>query len=203
MPPGSTSRADIQRFFAERAASLEDRFPEDASRYQRAVGRLRAPSGGVVVDAGCGSGRALALLREAVGPHGQVIGLDLTWQMLSEARRRGRGDLALLVQGDLLTLPLRPASIDGVFAAGLMPHLNDPAGGLRELARVTRHAGGLVIFHPVCRAELVRRHSGAAGVEGYLSAAEMPRQLHDAGWQLMDLEDSDEGYVITASRESA
>lgn len=203
MPPKSTNRADIQLFFAQRAAELEDRFPEDAPRYQRAVRRLRAPGGGVVIDAGCGSGRAIALLRDAVGPHGQVIGLDLTWQMLSEARRRGRGDLALLVQGDLLTLPLRTASIDGVFAAGLMPHLTDPAGGLRELARVTRPDGGLVIFHPVCRAELVRRHSGAAGVEDYLSPTEMPRQLHDAGWQLKDLEDGDNGYLIGASRQPA
>jgi SAM-dependent methyltransferase len=203
MPPRSSSRADIQRFFAERAAGLEDRFPQDTPRYQRAVGRLRAPSGGVVFDAGCGSGRALAFLREVVGPHGQVIGLDLTWQMLSEARRRGRGDLALLVQGDLLTLPLRSGSVDGVFAAGLMLHLADPEGGLLELARVTRPGGGLVIFHPVCRAELMRRHPAAAGVEGYLSAAELPQRLNEAGWQLRDLEDSDEGYLITASRQPA
>jgi SAM-dependent methyltransferase len=163
MPPRSTGRADIQRFFAERAAKLEDRFPEDAPRYREAVRRLRAPSGGVVFDAGCGSGRAIALLKEAVGPHGSVIGLDLTWEMLREARRRGRGDLALLVQGDLLSLPLRAGSIDGVLAAGLMPHLANPDGGLLELARVTRPAGGLVVFHPVRRAELIRRHGGAGG----------------------------------------
>jgi ubiquinone/menaquinone biosynthesis C-methylase UbiE len=144
MPPKSSSRADIQRFFTERAAELEDRFPEDAPKYQRAVERLRAPGGGVVLDAGCGSGRAISVLRQAVGPHGYVIGLDLTWHMLSEARRRGRGNLALPVQADLLSLPLRAASIDGVFAAGLMPHLADPGGGLLELARVTRPAGGLV-----------------------------------------------------------
>jgi ubiquinone/menaquinone biosynthesis C-methylase UbiE len=101
MPPKSSNGADIQGFFTERAAELEDRFPEDAPKYRRAVERLRAPSGGVVLDAGCGSGRAISVLREAVGPHGCVIGMDLTWQMLSEARRRGRGNLALLVQADL------------------------------------------------------------------------------------------------------
>jgi SAM-dependent methyltransferase len=120
--------------------------------------------------------------------------------MLSEARRRKRGDLALLVQGDLLALPLRSASVDGVLAAGLMPHLADPEGGLLELARVTRPGGGLVIFHPVCRAELMRRHPRAAGVEGYLSPADLPERLNEAGWQLKDLEDSDEGYLMTASR---
>ena len=123
--------------------------------------------------------------------------------MLSEARRRGRGNLALLVQADLLSLPLRAASIDGVFAAGLMPHLADPGGGLLELARVTRPGRGLVIFHPVRRAELIRRHSGAGGAEGHLSPEELPRHLNEAGWHLTDLEDGDDGYLITASRKPA
>src|ERR1700730_12177961 len=75
MPPRSSSRADVQRFFPERAAELAGLVPEDAPKSQRAVERLRAPSGGVVLDAGCGSGRAISVLREAVGPHGCVIGL--------------------------------------------------------------------------------------------------------------------------------
>jgi ubiquinone/menaquinone biosynthesis C-methylase UbiE len=39
----------------------------------------------VVIEVGCGTGRALAALRQAVGPHGTVIAVDLTPEMLRHA----------------------------------------------------------------------------------------------------------------------
>ncbi|MBA2698171.1 MAG: methyltransferase domain-containing protein, partial [Nocardioidaceae bacterium] len=49
---------------------------------------LRA--GDTVLDVGCGTGLNLPLLRAAVGEQGTVVGLDLSPQMLSRARRRVR-----------------------------------------------------------------------------------------------------------------
>jgi ubiquinone/menaquinone biosynthesis C-methylase UbiE len=70
---------------------------------------------------GCGTGRALPHLRTAVGPNGRVLGFDLTPQMLATARGYGRNAHALLVMGDARRLPLPAASVDGAFAAGLLP----------------------------------------------------------------------------------
>src|SRR4029453_1662458 len=102
----------------------------------------------VVIDLGGGTGRALPALGDAVGPSGRVIGLDLTPQMLDTARVSGRANGALLLLGDACPLPLRDASVDAIFAAGLLMHLPDMAAGLRELARVTVPGGRLIIFHP-------------------------------------------------------
>jgi SAM-dependent methyltransferase len=55
---------------------------------------------------------------------------------------------AQLILADARHLPLADASVDAVFAAGLVPHLPDHEAGLAELARVTRTGGSLVIFHP-------------------------------------------------------
>ena len=203
MPPRSMSRQDVQRWFAERAAGLEERFPDDGPRYARAAERLGPSPGAVVLDAGCGTGRGLPWLRKAVGPDGVLIGLDLTWEMLEEARRLGRQPLAQLVQADLLELPLLTASVDAVLAAGLLPHLADPVGGLRELARVTRPAGRLALFHPVSRAELVRRHGDDPELDRLLSPEELGERLEDAGWKLEEVDDSEAGYLALASREPA
>lgn len=54
---------------------------------RRAVQRLRLMPGQRVLEVGCGTGRNLHLLREAVGPSGRVIGVDVTPGMLAEAQR--------------------------------------------------------------------------------------------------------------------
>lgn len=55
---------------------------------RRAIARLSLQSGDVVLDAGCGTGLSFALLLEAVGRRGQVIGVESSPQMMALARLR-------------------------------------------------------------------------------------------------------------------
>lgn len=114
--------------------------------------------GGTVLDAACGTGRALPPLRAAVGLSGHVLGVDVTAEMLTTATRRGRHRTAQLVLADVVRLPVGTNRIDAVFAAGLLAHLEDPEAGLAELARVCRPGGRLALFHPLGRVALARRH---------------------------------------------
>ena len=69
--------------------------------------------------------------------------------MISVARRRARKTGSHRVsfeQGDVNALPFRDRSFDGVIAAGLFPNLNQPAPALRELCRVLRDDGRLVVL---------------------------------------------------------
>ncbi|HEX8133624.1 MAG TPA: class I SAM-dependent methyltransferase, partial [Actinomycetes bacterium] len=141
--PGET-----RAFFAPRAACWEERFPDDDRAYAAAVADLGLRAGQTALDAGCGTGRALPHLRRAAGPGGTVLGVDLTPEMLATARRYGRHRHAWLVLADARHLPLDDGRVDAAFAAGLLPHLPDPDGGLTELARVTRPGGRLALFHP-------------------------------------------------------
>src|SRR5215472_5568113 len=148
-----------QEFFAVRAATWETRFGHDMPAYAAAIAEAGIRRDGIAVDVGCGTGRALPALRDAVGPGGTVIGLELTPEMLAEANSRGWARSAdLLVLADARRLPLASASVDALFAAGLVNHLPDPSAALAELARVTRPGGLLILFHPVGRAVLAARH---------------------------------------------
>lgn len=88
MTDQATLRATRQ-FFGPRAAGWEQRFPDDGPQYARAVAALELTPGMSVLDLGCGTGRALAPLRAAVGPTGRVAGLYATPEMLAEAQRLG------------------------------------------------------------------------------------------------------------------
>ena len=48
-------------------------------------------AGDQVLDVGCGLGHEASRLAERVGPHGQVVGIDIGPAMISEARRRVAG----------------------------------------------------------------------------------------------------------------
>ncbi|HEU0168139.1 MAG TPA: class I SAM-dependent methyltransferase, partial [Chloroflexota bacterium] len=143
---------DTQVFFGRRAARWEECFSDDDPAFARAVAELRPARGGLVLDAGCGTGRAIPFLRTAVGPRGCVLALDVTPEMLAEVRRRGRD--AALVLADGGCMPFRAGVFDAILAAGFVPHLEPAEAGLAELARITKRGGRLAIFHPIGRATL-------------------------------------------------
>jgi SAM-dependent methyltransferase len=193
--------AVTRAFFAARAQSWEERFPDDGPAYLAAVAELGPVPGQTAIDVGCGTGRALPPLRAAVGPTGRVLGFDLTPEMLAAAVGYGRAAHAVLVLADARRLPLGPASVDAVFAAGLLPHLPDPAGGLRELARVTRPGGRLAVFHPVGRAALAARH-GRVPSDDVLAPPTLRPLLDAAGWVTLSIDDGPDRYLALASRQA-
>ncbi|GAA2518986.1 class I SAM-dependent methyltransferase [Winogradskya humida] len=181
---GSESRA----FFAARAATWDSRFGDDMPAYGRAVAEAGLAPGWTVVDLGCGTGRAFPGLREAVGD-GVVIGVDHTPEMLDAARVRARECGASLVLGDARRLPFRDGGVAAVFAAGLLTHLPDPEGGLRELARVTAPGGRLVLFHPTGRAALAARHGHTLRPDEPLNEDVLRVTGGHAGWDLIGYDD--------------
>lgn len=96
---------------------------------QRAVAALGLAPGDTAVDMGTGTGANLPSLREAVGPDGHVIGIDLSPAMLDRARRRveRRGwSNVTLIEGDIRDPPLdRP--VDGIVSAFVAVMYPDPA----------------------------------------------------------------------------
>ncbi len=187
-------------FFAARAAGWDERFPDDGPAFAAAVEALRPPAGGTALDAGCGTGRALALLRRAVGPTGCVIGLDLTPEMLAEAAGKGRNAVASLMLGDVGGLPLTDRSVDAVLGAGLLPHLAYPLAGLTELARVTRPGGTLGLFHPIGRAALAARHRHPPDADDPRAEPVIRALLAEAGWEADLVDDGEERYLVVATR---
>ncbi len=198
---GTPSELDLTRtFFGPRAAGWDAKFPDDGPAYGAAVAELGPPVGGVVLDAGCGTARAAAPLREAVGPGGLVLGADATPEMLASALGAGRQALASLLLTDTARLPLPDGVVDAVFAAGLIPHVPDPVAALAELARITRPGGRLALFHPISRAALAARHGTVPSPADIMDPANIQPALEAAGWAVDRIEDADR-YLALARRE--
>ncbi|MEV7285610.1 class I SAM-dependent methyltransferase [Streptomyces sp. NPDC093252] len=187
-------------FFTPRAADWEARFAADGPRYAAAVARMGLRGGQRALDVGCGSGRALPALRAEVGPAGAVLGVDLTPAMLTATAREGRGALARLLLADACRLPLAPGAVDGVFSAGLVDHVPDPAAALAEWARVTAPGGVLLLFHPSGRAERAARHGRPLDPADPLDRANLHAALEAAGWRPAHYEDAPHHFLSRSVR---
>lgn len=97
---------------------------------EKAVNALALKRGDTVVEIGCGTGLNFALLHDAVGQEGKIIGVDLTDSMLSVARERIRErgwSNVELVQSDagLFDFPSQVNGVISTFAITLMPRYED------------------------------------------------------------------------------
>ena len=82
----------------------------------RAIEALRLQPGDVVLDAGCGTGFCFRMIEDAIGPSGQLIGIEPSPAMLARARGRvhdaGWPNVTLLnTSGEAAQLPAAPTAI--------------------------------------------------------------------------------------------
>lgn len=114
--------------------------PEFAREAGEVAARLALVPGDVVLDVACGHGNFTVELARRVGPHGLVVGLDISAAMLARAAnrvRRARLDNVLLVRGDALALPFADAAFAKLNCSGGLHQMPDLGRALGEFARVS------------------------------------------------------------------
>ena len=107
--------------------------------------RLPLPAGAQVLDAGCGSGRTL----EELVRYGEVRGIELDEGAASVARDRGYGEVLV---GRLEELPSADATFDLITCLDVIEHTPDDRATLRELRRVCKPDGWLLVTVPAYQA---------------------------------------------------
>lgn len=101
--------------------------------------------GGTILDVAAGTGFGSNLLSE----RGRlVIGVDLTWAALDEARRRYRRPNLAFLQAEASALPLRARAFDLVVSQDTIEHVADDRRFATEVARVLKPGGAFVVFTP-------------------------------------------------------
>lgn len=101
-----------------------------------------------LLDLAAGTADAAIEVRRQAGARARVAGVDFALPMLARGARKAgaRGAALSLIQGDALRLPFRDGAFDGVIIAFGLRNLEDREAGLREMGRVTRAGGRLVVL---------------------------------------------------------
>ena len=94
-----------------------------------------------ILDVGCGTGANLMMLAD----YGKAEGVDISQQAVDFCHARGLQSVKL---GAAEELPYENDSFDLVTALDVVEHLDDDVAGLREMRRVLRPDGHLLLFVP-------------------------------------------------------
>ena len=137
-----------------------------------------------VLDAGVGTGLVGVCLADR--GFADLVGLDNSPAMLRESARKGLyGELHRMTLGE--PLHFESASFDAVISAGTFTEGHAPAAGLRELARITRPGGYVVVG---IRPDLVDSHGYGPVIDELVA---------DRVWEVME---HTEPYVAMEKVES-
>jgi SAM-dependent methyltransferase len=104
--------------------------------------RLELPAGARVLDAGCGSGRTL---QELTAYGAEIHGIELEPEAADVARSRGHGEIRI---GRLEELPYADGWFDLITCLDVIEHTPDDRVALRELRRVSKAGGWLLVTVP-------------------------------------------------------
>ncbi len=103
---------------------------------------LKPGQGEVILDAGCGTG---IFTLDILSSGSKVIGLDISLPMLIQARKKLKGFPFGIVLADMLHLPFSESLFDKVVSITALEFIWDAEAAIRELFRVTRRGGALVV----------------------------------------------------------
>ena len=174
--------------------------------WRRAMVRtITATQSAPVLDACAGTGDVSQLLRDAGA---RVTAVDAAEEMMRLGREKKDPDRAIFwCVGDCTALPFAPASFDAATMAFGIRNIADRVGALRELARVVRPGGQLLVLEAMPADSAVVRwfqrlyqrvafpvlgrfvgaNKGAyrylvSTIEGFGSASAFEEELRQAGW---------------------
>jgi ubiquinone/menaquinone biosynthesis C-methylase UbiE len=156
-----------------------------------------------VLDIGCGTGNLTLALLAKLESGGRVVAVDISPRMLDVARSKiGDARVAWHITG-AEALPIPSAAADRVICFSVWPHLHDQDAVLREFTRVLRPDGRLHIWHLSPKEKINQIHASSSGPissDLLLPASETAARLGKAGFDVFEMVDDAEQYLVSARK---
>jgi ubiquinone/menaquinone biosynthesis C-methylase UbiE len=162
-----------QRFWVEA--------PHPGIEHDRLREVLAPQPGERILEIGPGTGYYTLDMAEWVGSDGRVEIFDLQQEFLDHVMRRAaKRGLANVVptQGDATALPYEDASMDAVVLTAVLGEIPDPGAALREIRRVLKPGGRLVVGELFGDPHFTTR----AGLERQAAEAGLAYETHSGNW---------------------
>jgi ubiquinone/menaquinone biosynthesis C-methylase UbiE len=161
---------------------------------------------GNILDIGCGTGILVpTLLSYSEFPH-HIFELDFSRDMMVENKKKHKENLRHLnfINGDALCLPFPEGSIQWIIGLGVLPHLGDTQGAIREWTRIISDGGKILVLHFMNSRDLNKYHSqidGAVKFDHLLSINELVGHFQEQGWKVLRKREMKDLYLLIAQKQ--
>jgi len=194
----------LQEYFDQLAPTWDEELSVERLKcLGNIVKELGIEPGNYVLDLGSGTGVLSPLLIAELGDEGKIVALDFSAEMLCQAKAKNFQPIVDFAQADVLAIPLADSSVDLAMCNSAFPHFDDKARALREIARVLRNNGRLVICHTTSRKMINQLHQsigGAVANDLLPDEFQLKGLIKQAGLKVTHFEDGPERYLVIAEK---
>jgi ubiquinone/menaquinone biosynthesis C-methylase UbiE len=194
----------LQEYFDKLAPTWDKELTGERLKFLGNIVReLGIKPGYYVLDIGSGTGVLLPFLIAELGDEGKIVALDFSAEMLIQAQAKNFPPIVGFAQADVLTIPLADNSVDLAMCNSAFPHFNNKVKALKEIARVLRNNGRLVICHTMSREMLNRLHQSIGGIVAsdlLPDESQLRGLIKQAGLKITHFEDGPERYLVIAEK---
>lgn len=146
---------------------------------------IKLESGSRILEIGCGRGAGSFLIKKAFMPR-QIHAMDLDIDMIRKAGKylslQRREGIDFFV-GDVCQLPYSDETMDAVFGFGVLHHIPDWQGALKEIVRILK-PGGIYLFeelYPALYQNFITRHILLHPTDNRFQSDDFKKAISDSG----------------------
>ena len=195
-------------YFNQAAESWDQKYytPELETFLEELVPKFGLEPRQNILDAGTGTGVLIPFILRIIGPSGSITAIDYAENMINLFRSKFCDLQNVRVElKDVEELNLPTETFDAAICFSLFPHLERKAQALKNLNRVLKRRGRLVIAHALSSAEIKEHHKGTLPVAKDLlpEETEMRLMLSEAGFSNIHVIDEPGLYLCLATKNTA
>jgi ubiquinone/menaquinone biosynthesis C-methylase UbiE len=158
-----------------------------------AVGKIRKEN--IVLDVGSGTGILIPIIHK-YGPS-RIYACDLSEKMLGQLNKNYPDVLSF--RGDVKDLALPDASVDVVFINACYSNIADKEGAVKNIARIMKIGGRMVISHPLGKAFVkVLKRKAPYPLDEFPDKPEADNLFHPFGFKIQNFIDEPELFILAA-----
>lgn len=186
--------SDVERF----AAIFDDPERDEWQKPDEVVALLALEAGQTVADLGAGTGYFLSRLSNAVGPEGQVLGLDVEPNMVAHMEERIAAEQLPNIEARVVPTDdpgLEPASADAILIVDTWHHIAERETYAAKLFAALKPGGSVFVVDFTADSP----HGPPAAMR--LTPLQVAEELAPAGFEILTLEESlPYQYVVRATK---
>ena len=193
-------------YFNKAADSWDKRFctPTLSSFLEKLVPQFGLEQGQNILDVGTGTGILIPHIIRAVGPTGSVTAIDYSENMIKICKTKHSHLKNVSIKlGNIEETAFSTESFDAVICFGVFPHLENKEKALRNINRILKSSGKLVIAHALSSEELKTHHNNASSTvmhDVLPEEAEMKKLLEQTGFTEVSIKDELGCYLCIAHK---